>query len=343
MKKILIFIFLTLCLSAEIFAQTRPAAPVYRGRLASAPPSCNQTEQFYIDSATGLPVYCTAVGTPGTWTAVSAGSSGSVGTGTTNAIPKRGATPTTLQDSNASDDGQTFTINAPTLTGSSATSAVVVNQTWNTSGNPSAVKIVVTDTASGTTSKPFEILGNSAGTTNLFNVSKLGVVTTGAISSNSSITTASSSYFGLGSRSRIYSSTDGSIEFRNNANSTNSNITAANGTFSGDMSGVNAIFSGNLTIGASSYFSYGTNRARSYSLGASSVFFRNNSDTSDATINAGNANFSGSIASVNATASGDVTVTDATKGVVLKAPNATCYRITVSNAGTLATASITCP
>lgn len=40
---------------------------------------------------------------------------------------------------------------------------------------------------------------------------------------------------------------------------------------------------------------------------------------------------------------GDIVVTDATKGVVLKSANGTCYRLTVANGGAFGTASVTCP
>jgi prepilin-type N-terminal cleavage/methylation domain-containing protein len=40
---------------------------------------------------------------------------------------------------------------------------------------------------------------------------------------------------------------------------------------------------------------------------------------------------------------GDVSFMDSAKGIILKAPDATCYRVTVANGGTLTTASVTCP
>jgi hypothetical protein len=40
---------------------------------------------------------------------------------------------------------------------------------------------------------------------------------------------------------------------------------------------------------------------------------------------------------------GDVNVTSSAAGLVLTAPNGSCWRVTVSNAGALSTASITCP
>ncbi|MBK7223398.1 MAG: hypothetical protein IPH94_19490 [Saprospiraceae bacterium] len=40
---------------------------------------------------------------------------------------------------------------------------------------------------------------------------------------------------------------------------------------------------------------------------------------------------------------GDIFINDANKGVILKAPNGTCWRITVSNTGTIISTSVSCP
>lgn len=60
------------------------------------------------------------------------------------------------------------------LTGSSANSAINVATTWNTTGNPSALKINVTNTASGSTAKLLDI---EVGGANRFAVDKTGNVT----------------------------------------------------------------------------------------------------------------------------------------------------------------------
>ena len=41
--------------------------------------------------------------------------------------------------------------------------------------------------------------------------------------------------------------------------------------------------------------------------------------------------------------SGDVYVENSANGIILKAPNGSCYRVTVNNAGTLVSTLITCP
>jgi hypothetical protein len=40
---------------------------------------------------------------------------------------------------------------------------------------------------------------------------------------------------------------------------------------------------------------------------------------------------------------GDIAITDSARGLILKAPNGTCYRVTVSNAGALVAGAATCP
>ena len=66
------------------------------------------------------------------------------------------------------------------LTGSAATSALVLNQTWNTTGAPKAFLMTITDTASDPASLAMQILGDTTGTKNLFSVSKLGNLSAGA-------------------------------------------------------------------------------------------------------------------------------------------------------------------
>ena len=62
--------------------------------------------------------------------------------------------------------------------GSLAGSLLNLAQTWNTTGAPTGLKFVITDTASNSASLAMQILGGAAGTTNLFKVSKAGNITT---------------------------------------------------------------------------------------------------------------------------------------------------------------------
>lgn len=62
------------------------------------------------------------------------------------------------------------------LTGSDATGMVNLAGTWNTSGNPVALKIAITNTASGSTSKFLSFLAGAAGATEVFAVLKTGAI-----------------------------------------------------------------------------------------------------------------------------------------------------------------------
>lgn len=61
------------------------------------------------------------------------------------------------------------------LTGSNATSLIDLAGTWNTSGNPVALRIAIANTASGATSKFLSFLAGVPGTTEKFSISKSGV------------------------------------------------------------------------------------------------------------------------------------------------------------------------
>ena len=86
------------------------------------------------------------------------------------------ATVGALVVSNSAPGTTLLTVSQLPLTGAESNSAVNLSTTWNTTGNPSALKLVITDTASGASSKAFEVLGGAAGTTALFSVSKAGGV-----------------------------------------------------------------------------------------------------------------------------------------------------------------------
>lgn len=62
------------------------------------------------------------------------------------------------------------------LTGSNATSMIDLAGTWNTSGNPTSLKIAMTNTASGSTTKFASFLAGAGGATEVFNVDKDGKV-----------------------------------------------------------------------------------------------------------------------------------------------------------------------
>jgi hypothetical protein len=67
----------------------------------------------------------------------------------------------------------TTTITPATLTGSTATSALDISQTWNTTGTPTAIKLNITNTASQNVSK---LLDLQVGGSTQFNVDRNGIV-----------------------------------------------------------------------------------------------------------------------------------------------------------------------
>jgi hypothetical protein len=68
------------------------------------------------------------------------------------------------------------------LTGSNATSMIDLAGTWNTSGNPAALKVSITNTASGSSSRLIDL---QRGTTSVFNVRPDGTTNIGDTSSTS--------------------------------------------------------------------------------------------------------------------------------------------------------------
>jgi len=72
------------------------------------------------------------------------------------------------------------------LDSAEAVSALEINQTWNTTGNPVALKLAITNAASGATSKFVSFLAGASGTTEVFSVDKAGSVemASGAVISN---------------------------------------------------------------------------------------------------------------------------------------------------------------
>lgn len=70
------------------------------------------------------------------------------------------------------------------LTGSDATGMVSLAGTWNTSGNPIALSIAITNTASGSTSKFASFKAGASGATEVFSVDKAGSVQVGDPTAN---------------------------------------------------------------------------------------------------------------------------------------------------------------
>jgi hypothetical protein len=70
-----------------------------------------------------------------------------------------------------------FSLYPPTLTGSSATSALSISQTWNTTGNPTLIFANVTNTASGASANLIDL---QIGGSTIFKVDKNATLTCGA-------------------------------------------------------------------------------------------------------------------------------------------------------------------
>jgi hypothetical protein len=102
--------------------------------------------------------------------------------------------------------------------------------------------------------------------------------------------------------------------------------------------GVNA---GNYVISGGNQILYQANGI-SFSLSSASprdvVFSRNAAGVAQIGTLFGNA--LGSLLLTNLTASGDIEITDPTRGIILRSPNGTRWRIQVTNAGTLTTTSL---
>jgi hypothetical protein len=96
------------------------------------------------------------------------------------------------------------------LTGSNATNMIDLAGTVNTSGNPVMMKIALTNTASGSTTKFASFLAGASGTTEVFAVDKAGTVVLAAGSSSSAVLKYSGDsrgwYFGNGAIGGINSS-----------------------------------------------------------------------------------------------------------------------------------------
>lgn len=75
------------------------------------------------------------------------------------------------------------------LTGANAQSMISGAGTWNTTGNPVAIRYAITNTASGATAKFLEFLGGAAGATSLFSVTKAGNVSLGDSITSTTATT----------------------------------------------------------------------------------------------------------------------------------------------------------
>ena len=114
--------------------------------------------------------------------------------GTTSSFPAIKRSSTVLQARLADDSAfapfaaSTLALTAPTdssvlsstgysLTGSNASSMIDLAGTLNTTGSPAIIKVAMSNTASGATTKFMEFLAGASGTTSVFSVDKVGLIT----------------------------------------------------------------------------------------------------------------------------------------------------------------------
>ena len=113
-----------------------------------------------------------------------------------------------------------YTIESSSLTGSSATSALSITQTWNTTGSPTLIFANVTNTASGASANLMDLqVGgvsraniNTAGTLTL-----VGNLISQRVLSNSDVSVATLSTINWNNRSALSSGANGNIMISNSA------------------------------------------------------------------------------------------------------------------------------
>lgn len=167
------------------------------------------------------------------------------------------------------------TITGDTQTGSSANGVLIASQVWNTTGSPTAIRLDITNTASGAASKLIDLL---VGGVSRFAVDKSGSLSATVITSGGDVNASVTSAFTWGStnsRATMFSPSNGiirlsnatgtdfvrlqlggtsssfpsikrnatAINFRLADDSADCPVTASNGTFSG-----NVILSGSSSV-----------------------------------------------------------------------------------------------
>ena len=188
-----------------------------------------------------------------------------------------------------------------------------------------------------TTGAANSFFGNDAGKSN----------TTGA--GNSFFGTGAGSALANGNQNSFFGSTTGPLLTSGSNNSFVGNNVAQNLTsgsdnvFIGSNVAVNlSTGSGNTLIGTGT--DVGGNVSNSTAIGTGAIVSQSNAivlGTSDVNLKVG-------ISTTTPKAKlevalGDVYVSSAATGMILKAPNGTCWRVTVGNAGTLTSTSVVCP
>lgn len=129
--------------------------------------------------------------------------------------------------SNISANKSAYASTGYSLTGTNAQNLIDLAGTWNTTGNPTGIKVNITNTASGATSLLMDL---QVGATSQFKVSKAGVATTvGNVVSGGNVSSATGLFLAP-SAATLNLSVDGQFTFSNNAvsNATTISIPANN-------------------------------------------------------------------------------------------------------------------
>ena len=209
------------------------------------------------------------------------------------------ASPVSKLEITGPTNGIGLKMSGQSLTGSDASSLLDLSGTWNTTGAPIAFKLNMTNTASSASAFLMRVGVGGAG--------RFTVDVNGAIVSQSSITLSGSAIvgaaqsFNISGRGFIVCPSDGVMKLSDGANSA-----------------FNRLQLGNTT---SSFPAIKRNGAN--------IDFRLADDSAYTNITALG------VSATTVTTSSDIEVTDSTKGLILKSPDSTRYRITMANGGSL--------
>ena len=134
----------------------------------------------------GSNITITGSGTAGSPYSISASSSGVTGSGTQYQVTTWAGTSSLTGSSGFTyDANNTLNVTGASLSGSASSGILNLSQTWNTSGSPTAIKLNVTNTASGSASK---FLDFQYGGSSIFRIGRYGDVNIDVSAAPSSVT-----------------------------------------------------------------------------------------------------------------------------------------------------------
>ena len=209
------------------------------------------------------------------------------------------ASPTSKLEITGPTNGIGLKMSGQSLTGSDASSLLDLSGTWNTSGAPVAFRLNMTNTASSASSLLMRVGSGGAAR---FTVDANGaIVSQSGITLSGGVVVGASQSLNFTGRGFIFCPSDGVIKLSDGSNAS-----------------LNRLQLGGTT---SSFPAIKRNSA--------AIDFRLADDSGYANIT------SAAAAATTVTASSDVEVTDSSKGLILKSPDGTRYRVTMANGGSL--------